>query len=100
MNYLKEWGFSDQDIEEIEKSNYQTVLENLSLNQEKVHAIVEYLLSIGLTQKTVKEIFIYQIGLFFKTLDEIKNSFDEYELDSVVKSLNYDADNVELIDFI
>ena len=100
MDYLKDWGFSEQDIDNIKENNYQTVLANLDLNREKVHAIIDYLLSIGLTQKTVKEIFIYQIGLFFKSLEEIKASFDEYELDSVIKSLNYDVDNVELIDFI
>ena len=35
-----------------------------------------------------------------KTKKEIQVSFDEYELDSIVKSLNYDVNNVELIDFI
>ena len=62
--------------------------------------IVDYLLGIGIEKETIKELFIYQIGLFFKTKEEIEVSFDEYEIDSIVKSLNYDADNVELIDFI
>lgn len=43
---------------------------------------------------------MYQVSLFFKTKKEIQVSFDEYELDSIVKSLNYDVNNVELIDFI
>ena len=43
---------------------------------------------------------MYQVGIFFKTRAEIKSSFDEYEIDSIVKSLNYDVNNVELIDFI
>ena len=43
---------------------------------------------------------MYQVGLFFKTFDEIKTSFDEYETDSIVKSLNYDVNNIELIDFV
>ena len=37
---------------------------------------------------------MYQVGLFFKTKNEIKESFDEYEIDSIVKSLNYDVNNV------
>ena len=43
---------------------------------------------------------MYQVGLFFKSKEEIKTSFDEYEIDSIVKSLNYDVNNIELIDFI
>ena len=97
MDYLKNHGFTDKDIED---SNYSNIIDNLILNQNKVEEIVEYLLGIGLEQSSIKDIFKYQVGLFMRTLEDIKTSFDEYELDSVVKSLNYDADNVELIEFI
>ncbi len=100
MEFLKNHGYTDDDIKEIIDNNYEDIIENLDLNQEKVEEIIDYLTGIGIEQDTIKEIFKYQIGLFFRTIDEIKTSFDEYELDSVVKSLNYDADNVELIDFI
>ncbi len=100
MNYLREHGFTEKDINDIVNSNYQIVITNLDLNKNRVQTIIDYLLGIGLERNTIKEIFMYQVGLFFKTLDEIKASFDEYELDSIVKSLNYDADNVELIDFL
>ena len=100
MDYLKDYGFTDTDIEEINNSNYKNILDNLVLNREHVQSIVDYLLGIGIEKRTIKRIFMYQVGLFTKTLDDIKTSFDEYELDSVVKSLNYDADNVELIDFV
>ena len=100
MDYLKEHGFTDDDIKAIKENNYKTIVDNLDLNKEKIQTIVDYLLGIGIEKETIKEIFMYQIGLFFKTIDEIKVSFDEYELDSIVKSLNYDADNVELIDFL
>ena len=100
MNYLREHGFTEKDINDIVNSNYQIVITNLDLNKNRVQSIIDYLLGIGLERNTIKEIFMYQVCLFFKTLDEIKASFDEYELDSIVKSLNYDADNVELIDFL
>ena len=80
--------------------NYYYIEECIEINQEKVLDIIEYLLSIGIEKNTIKELFMYQVGIFFKTRDEIKSSFDEYEIDSIVKSLNYDVNNVELIDFI
>ena len=100
MNYLSELGFSEEDISNIIKLNYSYVIENLEFNKDNVIEIVKYLLSIGLEKNTIKEIFMYQVSLFFKTLNEIRTSFDEYEIDSIVKSLNFDANNVELIDFI
>ena len=100
MDFLKENGFSDSDIKDIIDNNYENILTNINSNHENVQTIIDYLLNIGVEKRTIKEIFMYQVGLFFKTKEEIEVSFDEYELESVVKSLNYDPDSVELIDFI
>ena len=100
MEYLMEYGFDAEDISDIENMNYPYVIDNLKLNKQELKSIISYLLEIGLERSTIKEIFMYQITLFFKTKEEIQTSFDEYEIDSIVKSLNYDANNVELIDFI
>ena len=100
MEFLKNFNFLDNDIEEIIKSNSNNVINNIILCKEEVQDIISYLIEIGIEHMTIKEIFLYQVGLFFKTKDEIKKSFDEYELDSIVKSLNYDVNNIELIDFI
>ena len=100
MDFLKQLGYTEQDINDIKDYNYDYTLDNIILNKEKVEDIIEYLLSIGIERNTIKEIFMYQVGLFFKSRDEIKASFDEYEIDSIVKSLNYDVNNIELIDFI
>ncbi len=100
MDFLKQLGYTDLDIKDIKDYNYDYIEECIEINQEKVLDIIEYLLSIGIEKNTIKELFMYQVGIFFKTRDEIKSSFDEYEIDSIVKSLNYDVNNVELIDFI
>ena len=100
MEFLKQLGYTDLDIKDIKDYNYDYIEECIEINQEKVIDIIEYLLSIGIEKNTIKELFMYQVGIFFKTRDEIKSSFDEYEIDSIVNSLNYDVNNVELIDFI
>ena len=100
MEFLKEFGYLDDDIKEIIDSNYPNIIDNLNLNKNNVMLIINYLLEIGIQKDAIKEIFMYQVGLFFKTINEIKTSFDEYELDSIIKSLNYDVNNIELIDFV
>lgn len=100
MEYLKELGFSDLDLKDIKNNNDLNVIANLELNKNNIIEIVKYLLEIGIEQNTIKNIFVEQINLFFKTKKEIQISFDEYEIDSIVKSLNFDVNNIELIDFI
>ena len=100
MDFLKQLGYNEQDINDNKDYNYDYTLDNIIINKEKVEDIIEYLLSIGIERNTIKEKFMYQVGLFFKSKEEIKTSFDEYEIDSIVKSLNYDVNNIELIDFI
>lgn len=100
MEYLKELGFSDLDLKDIKNNNDLNVIANLELNKNNIIEIVKYLLEIGIEQNTIKDIFVEQINLFFKTKKEIQISFDEYEIDSIVKSLNFDVNNIELIDFI
>ena len=100
MEYLKNLSFTDSDVEEVVNANYPYIIENLKLNSKNVIEIVSYLLEIGIEKNAIKEIFINQVSLFFKTKKEIQTSFDEYEIDTVVKSLNFDANNVELIDFV
>ncbi len=100
MDFLKGLGFTDKDIQDIIQINYDYIKDSLVANQDNILEIINYLLEIGIEKNTIKEIFMYQVGLFFKTKEEIQTSFDEYELDSIIKSLNYDVNNIELIDFI
>lgn len=100
MEYLKDLGFDDTDIIEIKNSNDSNIIDNLALNQSNIIEIVKYLFEIGLDKLTIKDIFVEQVNLFFKTINEIKTSFDEYEIDTIVKSLEFDVNNIELIDFI
>ena len=100
MEFLKDLGYIDSDINKVIESNYPYIIENLELNKENVKEIINYLLEIGIEKSVIIEIFVFQVNLFFKTKEEIKTSFDEYEIDSIIKSLNYDVNNIELIDFI
>ena len=98
MNFLLEYGLLEEDIELIKKNNSETVLKNIEMNKDNVKKVIDYLLELGITKETLKELFIHQIGMFHRTKKELEQVFDEYEIDSIVKSLNYDVNTVDMIE--
>lgn len=99
MEFLLELGFNSNDIDDITAHNDEAIIKNVVLNQENVKQIVNYFKEIGLTTETIKDLFVLQIGMFHRTKEEIESVFDEYELESIIKSLNYDVNSVDLIEF-
>ena len=99
MDFLLNYDLVDEDIELIKKNNTETVIKNVIMNKENVTKVIEYLLELGITKDTLKELFVHQIGIFHRTKKELEQVFDEYEIDSIVKSLNYDVNTVDMIEF-
>lgn len=99
MEFLTKYNITSEEIEQIEKMNSENTLRNIKMNLSNVTSIIDYLIDLGITTETLKDLFIYQIGMFFKTKPEIEQVFDEYEIDSIVKSLNYDVNTLDLIEF-
>ena len=99
MKFLLDFGYSNEDIEEIINNNDSYVIKNIELNKNNVIKVIDYLKEIDVTDAVIKELFVYQIGMFFRTKEEIQGVFDEYEVESILKSLNYDVNTVDLIEF-
>jgi len=99
MEFLMKYNITNEEISKIEEANSENTLKNIKMNLENVNAIIDYLINLGITTETLKDLFVYQIGMFFKTKPEIEQVFDEYEIDSIVKSLNYDVNTLDLIEF-
>ena len=99
MDFLLDYGLLEEDIELVKKNNTETVLKNIEMNKENVKKVIDYLFELGITKETLRELFIHQIGMFHRTKKELEQVFDEYEIDSIVKSLNYDVNTVDMIDF-
>jgi hypothetical protein len=99
MDFLLEYGLTEEDINLVKKENTKTVLKNVEMNKKNVIKVIDYLLELGVTKETLKELFIHQIGIFHRTKKELEQVFDEYEIDSIVKSLNYDVNTVDMIEF-
>lgn len=99
MEFLKEFNFSDEIIEKIKKNNTEGVIKNIVLNKNNVMLVIKYLISYGISINSIEELFIYQIGIFFRTKEEIEKVFDEYENDSIIKSFNYNVNTIDFIEF-
>lgn len=99
MEFLKNYGLVDSDIEEILNANSKSIVNNLILNQKNVMEIIEYFQELGVSVETIKNMLVYQIGVFHKTKKELVTAFDEYEMESIIKSLNFDVNTFDMIEF-
>lgn len=99
MDFLLGYELTNDDIDLIKKENTETVLKNVEMNKKNVKKVIDYLLELGVTKESIKELFVHQIGIFHRTKKELEQVFDEYEIDSIVKSINYDVNTVDMIDF-
>jgi hypothetical protein len=99
MDFLLEYELTNEDIDLIKSNNTETVLKNVEMNKKNVRKVIDYLLELGVTKESIRELFIHQIGIFHRTKKELEQVFDEYEIDSIVKSINYDVNTVDMIEF-
>ena len=99
MEFLLQYDLTDDDINKIISSNDEAIIKNVTLNKKRICEVIDYLLEVGLDKGVIRDLFIEQIGMFFRTKEEISDVFDEYEMDSIIKSLNYDVNTVDLIEF-
>ncbi len=99
MDFLLKYDLTSEDIDEITNRNGESIIKNIVLNKDNVMKVIDYLLEVGVDKTVIKDLFVEQIGMFFRTKEEIADVFDEYEIDSIIKSLNYDVNTVDLIEF-
>ena len=99
MEFLYKYDITDEDIKLITERNGESIVKNIILNKDNVIKVIDYLLEVGVNKSVIRDLFIEQIGMFFRTKEEIVDVFDEYEMDSIIKSLNYDVNTVDLIEF-
>ena len=95
MEYLKIFNLTDKDIEDITNSIDEMDINEISMKEEKVIEILKYFLSIGITN--IKDIIIYKTYLLYDDIVNIKDKFNKYGNINIIKLINEDAVNLELI---
>jgi len=94
---IKKYGLNDEDLNIIKNNNYEDVINIIIYNKNNVCDVVDYLLSIGIEVLTLSQMFSDSLDLFMKSVDDIKGSFEKFNVDNLVTIINDDIANLKFI---
>ena len=86
LEYLKEFNFNDEEIDNILKANDLNIIKNLELMKKNVKEVINYLYEIGV--ENIYNIFQDRIDLFLLPVNLIKQNFTKLEKEMLVNILN------------
>ena len=86
LEYLKEFNFNDEEINNILKANDLNIIKNLELMKKNVKEVINYLYEIGV--EYIYNIFQDRIDLFLLPVNLIKQNFTKLEKEMLVNILN------------
>ena len=86
MNFLKEFGFLDEDIKEFEGNTPEKIKETIQEHEALVKVNLGYLKKLGV--ETYKEIFINYPDMFLMDASNFEKSFSQYNKEEMIEKLN------------
>lgn len=86
MNFLKEYGFEEVDINEFLENTPEKIKEAIKTHEKLVRVNIEYLKKLGVI--TYKEIFINYPDMFLMDASTFEKSFSQYETKELLEKLN------------
>ncbi len=95
MEYLTKYNLTTEDIRDITSSIDEDDKLELDLNEERVSSIIDYFLSIGITN--IKDIIITKPNLFYDDVNSIKERIEKYSNTNILELLKEDPINFDLI---
>ena len=95
MDYLTKYNLTNEDIKDIINSIDEDDKLELELNEERVSSIIDYFLSLGLTN--IKDIINTKPSLFYDDVNSIKMRIEKYSNTNIIELLKEDPINFDLI---
>lgn len=86
MNFLKEYGFEEVDINEFLENTPEKIKEAIKTHEKLVRVNIEYLKNLGVI--TYKKIFINYPDMFLMDASTFEKSFSQYETKELLEKLN------------
>ena len=86
MNFLKEYGFEEVDINEFLENTTEKIKETIKKHEKLVRVNIEYLKNLGVI--TYKEIFINYPDMFLMDASNFEKSFSQYETKELLEKIN------------
>lgn len=99
MDFLKKYNISDDDINIIINNNYDNVINTIIFNKDSVCEVIDYLLSIGIEEPTLSQMLSDRLDIFMKSVDEVRDAFDMFNIDNMVTIVNDDIANLKFLSF-
>jgi hypothetical protein len=97
MDFLKKYDISDEDINIIRNNNYESVINIIIYNKNNVCEVIDYLLSIGIVTSTLSQMLSDRLDLFVKHVDDIRTSFERFNVENLVTIINDDIANLKFL---
>ena len=95
MDYLTKYNLTNEDINDIIESIDEEDRLEIELNEERISSILNYFLSIGLTN--IKDIIITKSNLFYDDVNSIKMRIEKHSNTNIIELLKEDPINFDLI---
>ena len=95
MDYLIKYNLTNEDIKDITNSIDEEDRLEIEMNEERISSILNYFLSIGLTN--IKDIIITKPNLFYDDVNSIKMRIEKYSNTNIIELLKEDPLNFDLI---
>ena len=92
IDFLKECGLSDIDIQEIEEFNSSANLYNLNCNELDVIKMIDYMKEKGI--KNILLLLKYRINIFFTDFDDFKLKVDRLD-DKYIDLINNNYSEID-----
>lgn len=95
MNFLEEYGFNQEEINEFMGNTPKKVVEVLESNLPLVKANVKFVKDLGIN--TYKEIFINYPDMFLMDASNFSGMFNQYETKELIEKLN---NNFKMVEYL
>ena len=93
MEYLKDFGFNDEDIRYLEDNVTSLFREELSKDKELVSKNISYLMDLGV--HNYKDIFMEYYDMFLMDPSDFTNVFNKYDKEDLIDKLEKNMTIVE-----
>lgn len=89
MEFLKNNGFSIEEINEILNKYDEDTIDTFLFNQDNVEEVIAYFKDFGILN--IPKLMLERIDIFYLPTIKLKELFSHYEKESIIQSLDYDA---------
>ncbi len=94
MNFLKVY-IDEETLSLIKENNTDMMIHDIEANRDNVIKVIDYLQEIGV--KVIGTLLIEKPDLFLLDVEEIKSHFDNYDMKLIVRMINDDISNFDLV---